>query len=74
MLAYRMAYLKTHYPHEFMAAVMTSKSNDSVKITYYREECRKLADFLNVQIDLLPIDINKSEKGYTVDGNAIRYA
>ena len=72
MLAYRMAYLKTHYPHEFMAAMMTGESGDSMKIARYRAECGKLADFLSVEIDLLPLDINKSEKGYTVEGNAIR--
>ena len=72
MLAYRMAYLKTHYPREFMAAVMTGESGDSTKIARYRSECGKLADFLDVEIDLLPLDINESEKGYTVEGNAIR--
>ena len=53
MLAYRMAYLKTHYPHEFMAAVMTGETSDSAKIDYYREECEKLSDFLGVEIDPL---------------------
>ena len=72
MLAYRMAYLKTHYPHEFMAAMMTGESGDSTKIARYREECTKLADFLGVEIDLLPLDINTSEKSYTVEGNGIR--
>ena len=72
MLAYRMAYLKTHYPHEFMAAMMTGESSDSMKIARYREECRKLADFLGVEINLLPLNVNSSEKGYTVEGNAIR--
>ena len=72
MLAYRMAYLKTHYPYEFMAAMMTSESGDSTKIARYREECGKLSDYLGVEINLLPLDINKSEKGYTVEGNAIR--
>ena len=48
MLAYRMAYLKTHYPHEFMAAMMTGEAGDSTKITRYRAECKKLADFLDV--------------------------
>ena len=72
MLAYRMAYLKTHYPREFMAAVMTGESGDSMKIERYRSECGKLADFLGVEIDLLPLDVNKSEKGYTVEGDAIR--
>ena len=32
----------------------------------------KLADFLGVEINLLPLDVNSSEKGYTVEGNAIR--
>ena len=72
MLAYRMAYLKAHYPHEFMAAIMTGEASDSTKIARYREECGKLSDFLGVEINLLPPDVNKSEKAYTVDGNAIR--
>ena len=72
MLAYRMAYLKVHYPHEFMAAMMTGEAGDSTKIDRYREECKKLSEFLGVTIGLLPPDINKSEKGYTVDGNTIR--
>jgi DNA polymerase-3 subunit alpha len=60
MLAYRMAYLKTHYPHEFMTAVMTGEASDSAKIAYYREECGKLSDFLGVEIDLLPLSANES--------------
>ena len=72
MLAYRMAYLKAHYPHEFMAAMMTGEAGDSMKIARYREACGKLADFLDVEINLLPLDVNSSEKGYTVEGNAIR--
>ena len=72
MLAYRMAYLKAHYPHEFMAAMMTGEAGNSTKVAGYREECEKLSEFLGVTINLLPPDINKSEKGYTVDGNAIR--
>ena len=59
MLAYRMAYLKTHYPHEFMAAVMTSKANDSAKIADYREECERLSEFLGVEIDPIPLSANK---------------
>ena len=53
MLAYRMAYLKTHYPHEFMASIMANESGgDSTKIARYRAECAKLTDFLGVEIDL----------------------
>ena len=71
MLAYRMAYLKTHYPHEFMAAMMTGEAGDSGKITRYRAECKKLADFLEVEINLLPPDVNSSRREFTVDGNTI---
>ena len=71
MLAYRMAYLKTHYPHEFMAAMMTGESGDSSKITRYRTECKKLAEFLEIEINLLPPDVNSSRREFTVDGNDI---
>ena len=71
MLAYRMAYLKTHYPHEFMAAMMTGEAGDTSKITRYRAECTKLADFLNIEINVLPPDVNNSNKDFTVDGNDI---
>ena len=71
MLGYRMAYLKTHYPHEFMAAMMTGEAAYSEKITRYRAECKKLADFLDVEINLLPPDVNSSRSEFTVDGNNI---
>ncbi len=73
MLAYRMAYLKTHYPHEFMASMMTGEAGAgrSDKIIRYRSECKKLADFLDVEINLLPPDVNSSISEFTVDGNNI---
>ena len=71
MLAYRMAYLKTHYPHEFMAAMMTGEAGDSSKITRYRTECKKLAEFLEIEINLLPPDVNSSRREFTVDANDI---
>ncbi|MXV84150.1 DNA polymerase III subunit alpha [Candidatus Poribacteria bacterium] len=71
MLAYRMAYLKAHYPHEFMAAMMTGEAADSLKITRYRAECKKLAEFLEVDINLIPPDVNSSSRAFTVDGNDI---
>ncbi len=71
MFAYRMAYLKTHYPHEFMAAMMTGEAGDSAKITRYRAECKKLADFLDVEINLLPPDVNSSRREFTVDGSDV---
>ncbi|MDE0398120.1 MAG: DNA polymerase III subunit alpha [Candidatus Poribacteria bacterium] len=71
MLAYHMAYLKTHYPHEFMAAMMTGEAGISAKVTRYRAECKKLADFLDIEINLLQPDVNSSRREFTVDGNDI---
>ena len=71
MLAYHMAYLKTHYPHEFMAAMMTGEAGISAKVTRYRAECKKLAAFLDIEINLLPPDVNSSRREFTVDGNDI---
>ena len=71
MLAFQMAYLKTHYPHEFMAAMMTGEAGDSAKITRYRAECKKLANFLDVEINLIPPDVNSSRREFTVDSNDI---
>ena len=71
MLAYRMAYLKTHYPREFMAAMMTGEASSTAKMTRYRAECAKLADFLEAEINLLPPDINSSQKDFTVEDNDI---
>ena len=71
MLAYQMAFLKTHYPHEFMASMMTGEAGDSDKITRYRAECTKLADFLSIEINVLPPDVNSSNKDFAVNGNDI---
>ena len=71
MLAFQMAYLKTHYPHEFMAALMTGEAGDSAKITRYRAECKKLTDFLDIEINLLPPDVNSSRREFAVDGSDI---
>ncbi len=71
MLAYRMAYLKTHYSHEFMAAMMTGEAGDSDKMTRYRAECARLTDFLDIEINLLPPDVNSSSKNFLVNGNDI---
>ncbi len=71
MTGYQMAYLKTHYPHEFMAAMMTGESGSSEKVTRYRTECTKLADYLDVEINVLPPDVNSSNKNFIVKGNDI---
>ena len=73
ILAYRMAYLKTHYPHEFMAAMMTGEYTNTDKFIKYRNECALLEEFLGKTIKLSPPDINKSERHFSVDNNSILF-
>jgi DNA polymerase-3 subunit alpha len=67
LLAYQTAYLKTHYPVEFMAALLTSEAQNAEKIVKYISECREM------KIEILPPDINESFKHFVVLGNQIRF-
>ena len=67
VVSYQTAYLKCHYPHEYMAALMTSVLDNSVKVSGYIAECKELG------IPTLPPDINHSEDNFTVEDNAIRF-
>lgn len=67
LIAYQTAYLKAHYPVEFMAAMLTSFRNNSDKVSYYIQECRRL------KIDILPPDVNESLENFTVAGGSIRF-
>ena len=67
LLAYQTAYLKTHYPLEFMAALLTSEAQNADKIVKYISECREMG------IEILPPDINESFKHFAVIGNQIRF-
>jgi DNA polymerase-3 subunit alpha len=67
LLAYRTAYLKTHYSVEFMAALLTSEAQNADKIVRYISECREMG------IEVLPPDINESFKHFAVFGNQIRF-
>ncbi|MFW6334656.1 MAG: DNA polymerase III subunit alpha, partial [Desulfosalsimonas sp.] len=67
MIAFQTAYLKAHFPEEFMAAVLTSEMNSSDNVAKYIAECR------NMNIAVLPPDINESDKGFTVSGGKIRF-
>lgn len=67
VVSYQTAYLKYHYPVEFMAALMTSFMEHTGKITEYIMNCRQLG------IEILPPDINTGEYRFTPDGNNIRY-
>ena len=67
LLSYQTAYLKTHYPIEFMAALLTSEAQNADKIVRYISECREM------KIEILPPDINESFKHFAVIGNQIRF-
>lgn len=60
-IAYKMAYLKAHYPAEFYAAVLSRNISDIKNITYYIDESRAH------QIDVLGPDVNESEQRFTVN-------
>ena len=67
IVAYRTAYMKRHYPREYMAALITSVLDDSGKVAEYIAECRELG------IRLLPPDINESDADFTVSGGDLRF-
>ncbi len=68
LLAYQTAYLKAHYPHEFMAANLTSEMDSTDRIIVLMEDCRRMG------IKVLPPDVNESAACFTVVGNNIRFA
>lgn len=67
VLAYETAYLKAHYPVEFMAALITSVMGNTDKVVEYIRECN------NLKIDVLKPDINKSFTKFSVEHNSIRF-
>lgn len=67
VVSYQTAYLKCHYPVDFMAALMTSFMEHTGKITEYIMNCRKMG------IEILPPDINEGEYRFTPDEGNIRY-
>jgi DNA polymerase-3 subunit alpha len=67
IIAYQTAYLKAHYPVEFMAASLTSEMGNSNRIVILFEECRRMG------IKVLPPDVNESESNFTVIGKEIRF-
>lgn len=65
-VTYQTAYLKTFYPVEFMAALISS-ADDMVKMNEYIMNCKEMG------IECLPPDVNKSEDSFTIEGNCIRF-
>ncbi|MBF0546102.1 MAG: DNA polymerase III subunit alpha [Candidatus Riflebacteria bacterium] len=67
VVTYRTAWLKAHYPVEFIAALLSSELNDLDKIREYVDECRIMG------ITILPPAINKSQKLFSVENGTIRF-
>ena len=67
VVAYQTAYLKCHYPVEFMAALISSVKDNNSKVAGYIQACRTMG------IKILPPDINLAKGDFSVDGNNIRY-
>ncbi len=68
LVAYYTAYLKAHYPVEFISALSTSVLSEADKVVKYIEEAK------NIGIEVLPPDINTSYYEFTVEKNGIRFA
>ena len=67
-IAYQTAYLKAHYPAEYMAAVLSNNMNDIKQVTFFMEECRRMG------LPVLGPDVNESFYKFTVnDEGAIRF-
>ncbi len=67
LLAYQTAYLKVHYPVEFMAAMLTSETGNTDKVVKYINEARIMG------ITVLPPDVNSSDVNFTPVGEQIRF-
>ncbi len=67
VVAYQTAYLKAYYPVEFMAALMTSVVDNTNKVAGYIYACRQM------NISILPPDVNESQMGFSVEDGAIRF-
>jgi len=67
-IGYQTAYLKAHYPAEYMAAVLSNNMNDIKQVTFFMEECRRMG------LKVLGPDVNESFYKFTVnDDQAIRF-
>ena len=67
VIAYQTAYLKANYPVEFMAAVLSAEIDNAEKIAFLMTECREM------DINVLPPDVNTSGINFSVDGESIRF-
>ena len=68
LISYHTAYLKAHFPVEFMCAIMSLDITNTDKLLFFKEECKHLG------FEVLKPDINKSGADFVVEGGNIRYA
>lgn len=68
VVSFQTAYLKTYYPVEFMAAIMTSVIDNTSKVAGYIYACKQM------NIGILPPDVNESQMEFTVENGKIRFA
>ncbi|WP_299225532.1 DNA polymerase III subunit alpha [uncultured Psychroserpens sp.] len=67
-IAYQTAYLKAHYPAEYMASVLSNNMNDIKQVTFFMEECKRM------RLDVLGPDVNESYYKFSVNqDNAVRF-
>ena len=67
-IAYQTAYLKAHYPAEYMAAVLSNNMNDIKQVTFFMEECKRM------KLNVLGPDVNESYYKFSVNkDNAVRF-
>ena len=67
-IAYQTAYLKAHYPAEYMAAVLSNNMNDIKSVTFFMEECKRM------KLNVLGPDVNESYYKFSVNqDNAVRF-
>ena len=66
-ISYQTAYMKYHYPSEYLAALLTSVLGDTGKVSAYFDEC------VREKIKILPPDVNESDIGFTVSEKSIRF-
>ncbi|MBD3232929.1 MAG: DNA polymerase III subunit alpha [candidate division Zixibacteria bacterium] len=66
-IAYQTAFLKAYYPTEFMAAALTAEMNNTSRVTFLMDECKRMG------IEVLPPDVNESDVGFTPLEDKIRF-
>ncbi|MFH1941780.1 MAG: DNA polymerase III subunit alpha [bacterium] len=67
IVAFQTAFLKAHYPKEFMAANLTSEMGNTDRVVILIEECRRMG------IEVFPPDVNESQADFTVTGEGLRF-